>query len=192
MGARVSFHLENLIPGVATAAALVALYFDEISLWAQSDAISRIEPFYSMMSIFLSITFICNSYLLGIFIWVISRPLFDIMSSISARQFWFRVLESDLICSGFFELNKKYRNSISAVFKSNDEAAIVELSKRRERGRMIRDSGIPIWLFSLSAFDVVGWNERAVYASIVYFIVLNVYAYAEFTVYQEAKLHSDQ
>lgn len=180
-----SLHWENLVPGVACLAS-IAIHFppgkgrDYGSL---SDLIAN--PFAA------GIILIATAYLLGVSIHIASRLIIDSLSRITLRWIFIYLFEEkkNMIKENPSARGKGLADAMQDKFiealgnaACSDKAEVrQEVSRRRERGRMLRSMWIPGVICLWPNVSLI------VTLSILIFIL---YAYSELMVYQEASLLS--
>ena len=170
----------------------------------------------------LAVLFLATAYLLGLVSSVISRGIIDYLSEKFPRPMLISLL-SHKSCSEVKERlasydrhpslpsieredekrfwktevrlawNKAYRGVLAEVTRSGPEKGILEVQRRREQGRLVRNLFFPLLVTTLVITRSViqvdrGWK---ILLSIVFISVGSVflYAYAEYFNYAEAILH---
>ena len=178
-----NLHIENLVPGIVTSI-LVLMYLP-------ANALSIIN--HTSVSKILGNSFIAGglfvaiSYLVGIFTVAICRLIIDPISSVCPRPLLFRwFFPEQFKCKSNKEINFAYRETLQKGLDSESEYKRSEMKNRRERGRLLRSSILPMSLF---IWIVIG-NLNIFIKILVLIITLGIstflYAYAELAIYQES------
>ena len=189
------FHIENLVPGVVSVA-LLALIFD-----TAGDSVLPEPPEILAAGITGPLLLLATSYLLGAIAVAVSRFLLDRPSECLPRRMFILWLdrgdekpgdggtaEAESLAWG--NVNDRYRAQIATAMRHGTDSLKVELTKRRERGRIVRTSLVPgvlavFWLVAQMRQSAFLWLVPAVYVAVLF-----VYAYTEFTIWEECRLSS--
>lgn len=170
-------HVENLAPGLATLA-LIAIRVPATTNVIPNSTVLMFfqQPFVTGLLV------VATAYLLGVFVFVISRLIVDTLSAFSFRPLLLKLYHwHDFDSLSLRETNQKYRDTIEVVLKKDkDDAIRQEVSVRRQRGRLLRTLVIPLILLMDAAL-----NPLMLTVGIVCFVA--VYSYAEVSIYQEAR-----
>jgi len=176
----VNLYVENLIPGLITVPLLLVI----VGALEGSGASIMLSEFLGMPNLWQGFIFLAVSYTIGAFVVLLSRFPVDYVSSWWPRPFFLR--HSRRALSGTRKaVNAQYSRAISLALEG-PELIATEVLKRRERGRIVRSSMVPlflaIWIISDSE-----WSLGFIIAIIISFLCLVVvYAYGEVAVYQAA------
>jgi hypothetical protein len=87
------------------------------------------------------------------------------------------------------EVNIEYRSQIARVLSNANEDIKKEVNKRRQTGRLVRSTLIPIVLVVFIATAGQGWPLRFAAIGLAAGLNLVAYAYMEFSIYEECLLH---
>jgi hypothetical protein len=175
---KLDIHIENLAPGLATIWAL--------SFFWQPPAIES-----DASKIVLGISLLGAAYLTGVTVNVLCRVLLDSASEYLTRVYVIKVFSRgkirDLTGASRKDVNNAYNYYCAKAIQEAKETA-KEVSKRRQTGRLLRSSFIPLLIVQLhfstaSKLDV--WQTIAL-IGFEYLILLLLYGYAETTILHEA------
>lgn len=158
----INLHIENLIPGIVSLI-LVLSFLPEPML--ENVLSNQYVDTLIKNRVSGNIFFLCTSYLLGIFVVILSRFIIDPISEQYLRPLLLKLLLSpenkDKMKSWDFDkINTEYRSAIKIALESENEAVKSEVAKRRERGRLLRTTFIPIMLviFAFSISKNLRWQ----------------------------------
>ena len=175
---KLNIHIENLAPGLAT-------------MWALSLLWHPPAIYTDASKVLLGISLLGAAYLTGVIVNVLCRVLFETPSEFLTRVLVFKIFSGnkirDLAGASRKDVNEAY-NYYCAKAKQEARETAKEVEKRRQTGRLLRSSLIPLLIvqlfFSLSN-DLAVWQTITL-IGIEYFILLLLYGYAEVTILHEA------
>ncbi len=175
-----SLYVENLIPGLITVSLLLVIF----SAAEGSGTSILLSELFGMPNLWQGFVFLAVSYTIGAFVVLLSRFPVDYVSSLWPRLFLLK--HSRRALSGTRkEVNAQYSQAISLAL-AGPELIAIEVLKRRERGRIVRSSMVPLFL----AIWIISDRELSlvfIIAVIISFLCLVViYAYGEVAIYQAA------
>ena len=175
---RLDIHIENMAPGLATVWAVLLMW--------QPPTINS-----NAMEVVLGASFVGAAYLVGVLVNVLCRALLDWVSEHWTRVYIFKAFCGDKLRdmkgASREDINRAY-NYYCEKAKKGTRGTAREVSKRRQTGRLLRSSLVPIVLLLF----YVGINQAmrpwliAACLVLVYLVLLLLYGYAEATVLHEA------
>lgn len=175
---KLNIHIENFAPGLFTMCSL-SLF------WLPQDIDT------DSTKVVLGISMLGAAYMIGVIVNVLSRALLDVPSEYWTRVYVFKLFSGDklhdLKGASRKDVNRAY-NYYCAKAKQEAKETAKEVEKRRQTGRLLRSSLIPMLLiqihFSLSMHLEV-WKTIPLML-FEYLILLFLYGYAEVTILHEA------
>ncbi len=133
--------------------------------------------------------FVAASYSIGIFAVAICRCIIDPISSLWPRPQLFRLFYPQRFKSyPNAEINRQYREAVSAAVDSESEYKRAEIKNRRERGRLLRSGILPLALFVWFISGGLSVWLRLCIEFLAFVFCVFLYAYVELTIYQESIL----
>lgn len=175
---KLDIHLENLVPGLATLWAL-SLHWQPPALDAD---ISRVV---------LGVSLVGAAYLAGVVVNVACRLALDPASELLTRQWVFKLLARgklrDLKGATRKAVNDAYNYYCTRAI-SEDKGTAKEVGKRRQTGRLLRSSLVPIVLLQLYASHTCALGTSVTVGALAgeALALLLLYGYSEVIVLQEA------
>ena len=170
-------HIENLAPG------LVTLLLLSSRIPATTDIIPNTKVFELIQQQFITgLIVIAFAYLLGVFIFIISRFVIDTLSALTFRPIFLKLYRWDDFNSMWPKaINQQYRHVVkSALALDKENSQRQEVVLRRQRGRLLRTLVFPLLIFIYPSFGLL-------MALLAVLIIVAIYAYSELAIYQEAK-----
>lgn len=177
-------HIENLVPGI-----VVVLLLLGFVPTAAIDGLRASLLFQAIQNnVVASAGFIAVSYLVGILAVAVSRFLLDRISEAVLRPVLIRRLSRPPLSGrSWAAANQLYRQTIAQTLSGSNDVIKAEVLRRRERGRLVRTSLIPTLLLGVQFGGPAVWT-RTLWALFGAAAVLGLYAYVEFTIYEECLL----
>jgi len=174
---KLDLHVENLIPGVVLLAEILIGWQTDLGALANHDAL-------------LAIAFVGAAYMSGAIANVSSRLLLDVVCRKTVRFYFMRLFLDHRIGiqnPSRQDVNLRYSAVITAGLSCGNERISIEVAKRRQTGRILRSSLIPIVLFVVILGTRQHWYLvwTVFAATAAYAGLLLLYAYAEVIVFQE-------
>ena len=173
-------HVENLAPG------LVTVLFLAIQVPASTTLVSNTKVLELLQQQFIAgLLLIAVAYLLGVAIFVVSRLVFDTLSALTVRPVLLKLFRwKDFDSFNPMKINARYRLALNAALaKDKDHPIRQEVVTRRQRGRLIRTLMIPAEVLAYPSSGLLG-------ATLALVALLVLYAYAEVSIYQEARIEA--
>jgi hypothetical protein len=176
-------HLENLLPGLITLPLLLSIVPVNVqNRFRAPSAMNLLGSDAIRVGVFLA-----TAYVIGVIAVVVSRLAIDWFSSLWPRPLMLR-LSRNALTGTKDEVNAKYRKALGDVLSCGLDQKIKEVLKRRERGRLIRTSLIPLILAAWIASADHSLVVRLLLEGFVFVAILLLYAYVEVTIYHEATI----
>lgn len=203
--AAINLHLENLLPGVVILVCLVLLVPQPAPVAAVSHIVNN--------QVVASVTFLSAAYLLGLISAVLARWFVEDSSDKYMRPLLFNLRKSHRTYAEFRELLKDieirpidpskpwfekyqgwnliYREALRVVLSTGPEKVVVEVLRRREQGRLVRNIFFPLIFVCAASVKLYYPNAIILAASIPIAAVCSLFLYsaAEYMTFAEASLH---
>jgi hypothetical protein len=179
-------HLEILLPGIVTLVLLLSLLPPDTAASFINEPVKRLlENEFPAGALF-----VASSYMVGVVNFILTRIFLDRMSEVAPRPWLIRRLSRDQLKEKTnSEINREYRGQIARILSSTNDDIKREVQKRRETGKLVRSTLIPVVLVVLVATSGQGWVFKFAVICLVAMLNLIAYAYVEFSIYEECVLH---
>ena len=175
---KLDIHVENLVPG------LVMLYICAIK-W------SLIPTGFKDNEILIGLAFVAIAYMVGVNTNVVARLLLDTPSEYTIRPIMMKIFSRKKLPNvtkmTFEKINKEFNNYINAALTCGNDNIAKEVMKRRQAGRLIRSSLLPVcFLMYICSKPYCNIHLILFFLFCTYCTMLVVYAYSEVIIFHEA------
>jgi hypothetical protein len=183
---KLNIHVENLLPGVV----LLALFTAVIS----KGMIGRYPQQFEWLmgqSIPGGLVFTAAAYTIGVLAVTLSNLLLDAPSAHTIRPLILRFRYPALFGGrSNAEVDEKYWDAIWMAERNAIEERRQEIQKRRERGRLVRSSLLPVMVAVCAIVGSGGWGVKALLCLACYGTILFLYAYSEVELFRVCRRDS--
>ena len=178
-----NMHIGNLFPGLIS----VVLILYRFPNLFNNCKINHLQQIISNDFIASSV-FIATSYIVGIFAVTMSRLIIDILSQYTTRPLILKLYSwSELKGKSCQYINNDFRQKLQKVLSSDNDTIINEVLQRRERGRLLRSTFIPL-ILTIIFFSKTSLFELILYLFISLLVFVLLDSYAANSIYAECKL----
>ena len=172
-------HIEALVPGIATLFLGATLVPESVANSIENSVMIKL---FLKQSFIAGSVFIALSYLTGVLIFAVSRAVVDTLSELLPRWILLLVFEWKEFKDGRkpWQVNDTYRKKLYKARGRKEWQP--EIDKRRERGRLIRTTVVPV---ALILSNLIPWAWACIVSVAT---VTIVYSYIELSIFKEVKL----